>query len=167
MAMHTFVRNEAPVVENPALSVPAGAVSTNDVANSDAKYEPSRWRRFINALYQARMWSAQRETERHEDVIHFWRRGLAERGAHLRPVAGSGTTVGNDDAGYRTSAWVTQELGTGVDGAFTRVRTMVAQWRRRRRVRRELLALSDSDLCDLRWTRAEAEAENRKPFWRP
>jgi len=93
MAMHTSLRNEAPVDENPALSVPAGAVSTNDVANSDAKYEPSRWRRFINALYQARMWSARRETERHADMILFWRRGLAERGAHLRAVAGPGTTV--------------------------------------------------------------------------
>jgi uncharacterized protein YjiS (DUF1127 family) len=169
--MHRLSRNEAAADENAALSLPAGTVSTHDITNSDvivdAQYKPRRWRRFINALYQARMWSAQRETERHADMILFWRRGLAERGGHLRAVAHPGTTVGKDDVVYHTSACVIQELATEVDGVFTRVRAMMAQWRRRSRVRRELLALSDSDLRDIRWTRAEAEAENRKPFWQP
>jgi hypothetical protein len=61
----------------------------NEIANSDviadAQYEPSPC---INALYQARMWSAQRETERHADMIP--RRGLAGRGGHLRAVARPG-----------------------------------------------------------------------------
>jgi uncharacterized protein YjiS (DUF1127 family) len=39
------------------------------------------------------------------------------------------------------------------------------EWRRRVRSRQELLALTHRDLRDLRWTRAEAEAEARKPFW--
>jgi hypothetical protein len=39
------------------------------------------------------MRSAQRETERHADMILFWRRGLAERGDHLRAVAGPDTTA--------------------------------------------------------------------------
>jgi uncharacterized protein YjiS (DUF1127 family) len=40
------------------------------------------------------------------------------------------------------------------------------EWRRRARTRNELITLSDSDLRDIRWTRAEVEAEARKPFWR-
>jgi uncharacterized protein YjiS (DUF1127 family) len=40
-----------------------------------------------------------------------------------------------------------------------------SEWRGRVRMRRELLALCDSDLRDIRWTRAEVEAEGRKPFW--
>jgi uncharacterized protein YjiS (DUF1127 family) len=39
-------------------------------------------------------------------------------------------------------------------------------WRRRARRRSELMMLSDRDLHDIRWTRAEAEAEARKPIWR-
>jgi uncharacterized protein YjiS (DUF1127 family) len=42
----------------------------------------------------------------------------------------------------------------------------MAQWRRRVRVRNELITLSDGDLRDIAWTRAEVEAEHRKPFWR-
>jgi len=41
-----------------------------------------------------------------------------------------------------------------------------SEWRRRVCMRRELLTLSDSDLRDIRWTRAEVEAEGRKPFWK-
>jgi len=33
-------------------------------------------------------------------------------------------------------------------------------------MRNELITLSDIDLRDIRWTRAEMEAEARKPFWR-
>jgi uncharacterized protein YjiS (DUF1127 family) len=39
-------------------------------------------------------------------------------------------------------------------------------WRRRVRRRNELMTLSDRDLRDFRWTRAQAEAEASKPFWR-
>jgi hypothetical protein len=95
--MHTLLRNEPAADENPGFSLPTSSVSTEDIAHNgvivDAQYKPSRWRRFINALYQARMWSAHRETERHADTILFWRRGLAERGDHLRAVAAPGTTV--------------------------------------------------------------------------
>jgi uncharacterized protein YjiS (DUF1127 family) len=45
-------------------------------------------------------------------------------------------------------------------------RTELREWRRRARARNELLTLSDTDLRDIRWTRAEVEAEARKPFWR-
>ena len=52
-----------------------------------------------------------------------------------------------------------------VHAAFSTARFIVAEWRRRVRVRNELLTLSDGDLRDIRWTRAEVEAEGRKPFW--
>ena len=52
-----------------------------------------------------------------------------------------------------------------VHAAFSTARFTVAEWRRRVRVRNELLTLSDGDLRDIRWTRAEVEAEGRKPFW--
>jgi uncharacterized protein YjiS (DUF1127 family) len=46
------------------------------------------------------------------------------------------------------------------------VRETIARWRLRVRIRSELMLLNDGDLRDIRWTRAEAEAESRKPFWR-
>jgi uncharacterized protein YjiS (DUF1127 family) len=45
-------------------------------------------------------------------------------------------------------------------------RKIMAHWRLRVRIRSELMLLIDGDLRDIRWTRAEAEAESRKPFWR-
>jgi uncharacterized protein YjiS (DUF1127 family) len=45
-------------------------------------------------------------------------------------------------------------------------RLQIDEWRRRARGRNELMTLSDRDLRDVRWTRAEVEAEARKPFWR-
>jgi uncharacterized protein YjiS (DUF1127 family) len=40
------------------------------------------------------------------------------------------------------------------------------EWGRRVRSRRDLMTLSDRDLWDIRLTRAEAENEAGKPFWR-
>lgn len=42
----------------------------------------------------------------------------------------------------------------------------IRQWRRRARSRRDLIALSNRDLWDIRLTRGEAEQEASKPFWR-
>jgi len=39
-------------------------------------------------------------------------------------------------------------------------------WWRRARERRELLQMSDRDLCDLALTRVDVLREARKPFWR-
>jgi len=63
----------------------------------------------------------------------------------------------------------THPLGYAFDGArdgVTLLRACLTVWRRRVRARSELMTLSDSDLRDIRWTRAEAVAEARKPFWR-
>jgi uncharacterized protein YjiS (DUF1127 family) len=54
-----------------------------------------------------------------------------------------------------------------VGATFIITREAIAQWRRRVRMRTELATLSHGDLHDVRWTRAEVEAECRKPFWRP
>jgi uncharacterized protein YjiS (DUF1127 family) len=43
---------------------------------------------------------------------------------------------------------------------------VVAEWRRRVRMRNELLTLSDFDFRDMGCTRDWANAECRKPFWR-
>jgi uncharacterized protein YjiS (DUF1127 family) len=45
-------------------------------------------------------------------------------------------------------------------------RDRLGEWRRRVRRRNELMTLSGRDLRDFRWTRADAETEVRKPFWR-
>ena len=42
----------------------------------------------------------------------------------------------------------------------------MAEWRRRARMRNELTTLSYGDLRDIGWTRAEANVESCKPFWR-
>jgi len=118
------------------------------------------WKRFLNALFQSRMWSAQRETERHSDWILFWRRGLAERGAHLRPVANESTEASLDALASHG------QRSANVGGSFIRMRQILERWRKRVLMRRELMGLSASDLHDIRWTRAEVEAEGRKPFWR-
>ena len=130
-----------------------------DVAG-DVHGQRGRWERFLDALFQWRMWSARREIERHSDWILFWRRGLAERGAHLRPVA-------NECAEGSTDAPASHgQQSANLGGSFMRVRLMFDTWRKRVRLRRELMGLSASDLHDIRWTRAEVEAEGRKPFWR-
>jgi uncharacterized protein YjiS (DUF1127 family) len=50
--------------------------------------------------------------------------------------------------------------------ALAAFRLELREWQRRIRIRHELTTLSDRDLNDIRWTRAEVEAEARKPFWR-
>jgi len=46
------------------------------------------------------------------------------------------------------------------------VAAMLAEWRRRARARAELGRMSDRELRDLGVTRAEAEREALRPFWR-
>lgn len=46
------------------------------------------------------------------------------------------------------------------------LRALLAEWRRRARSRRELAALCDRCLRDMRITRYDAFREARKPFWR-
>jgi uncharacterized protein YjiS (DUF1127 family) len=46
------------------------------------------------------------------------------------------------------------------------LRTLLTEWRRRARGRRELAALCDRCLRDIGVTRYDANREVRKPFWR-
>jgi uncharacterized protein YjiS (DUF1127 family) len=46
------------------------------------------------------------------------------------------------------------------------LRTLIEEWGRRARGRRELAALSDRCLRDIGLTRYDANREARKPFWR-
>jgi len=43
---------------------------------------------------------------------------------------------------------------------------VVCEWRRRSGSRRDLLALSDRELLDIRLNRLDARREARKPFWK-
>ena len=49
---------------------------------------------------------------------------------------------------------------------LTRVSALVSVWHRRSRQRSELARLSERDLHDFAVSRAAAEHEARKPFWR-
>jgi len=49
---------------------------------------------------------------------------------------------------------------------FADLRSLFAEWQRRARSRRELAALCDRALRDMRMTRYDVNKEVRKPFWR-
>jgi uncharacterized protein YjiS (DUF1127 family) len=136
-----------------------------EIAGPEAHDQEGWWQRIANALFQSRMWSAQREIERHQDRILFWRRGLAKRGAHLRPIANDTTEVSVHAVASHSRAQGFLVSSSDVGRAFMRMPALLERWRKRVRARRELLVLSDSDLQEIRWTKAEAEAEGRKPFW--
>jgi uncharacterized protein YjiS (DUF1127 family) len=146
---------EKPVAANDAAAAPVRA---------DAQEQRGRWQRLLDALYAGRLSSAQREIERHRDVIVLLRRRLVERKAHLHFVPDH-SSAAPSDFGTATARWFQASINR-VRAGFVAARKMMAQWRRRFRNRNELSTLSDSDLHDIRWTRAEVEAERRKPFWR-
>ena len=62
----------------------------------------------------------------------------------------------------RANALVTAQTNSSARG---RLIDIVREWRRRSRSRRELLALGERDLRDVRLTRCDAESEGVKPFW--
>jgi uncharacterized protein YjiS (DUF1127 family) len=145
------------------LNKPAAANDPAARIAIDAQDHRSPWHRLLDTLFEARLRSAQREIARHEDAIVLWRRRLAQRGAHLRAV-----TAGNAAAADASpaTAQAFEKFDRRLGAAFANMAAVVAQCRRRIRLRSELLALSDNELRDIRWTRAEAEAQARKPFWR-
>lgn len=51
-------------------------------------------------------------------------------------------------------------------GGLTTLIATTAQWFARSSQRRQLLTLDDRTLDDIGISRAEAQAESRKPFWR-
>jgi uncharacterized protein YjiS (DUF1127 family) len=132
----------------------------------EAQEHAGRWRRLLEALYEGRMSSTRREIARHQDVIALLRRRLAERKEHLHVVPDQGSTAASRLGADPTPARRFQVLGKRVRVAFITTRQIITEWRRRVRIRNELIMLSDSDLRDIGWTRAEVEAEGRKPFWR-
>ena len=50
--------------------------------------------------------------------------------------------------------------------AFGRLRESIAWWRSQQRARAQLLALDDRGLADIGISRAQAQFEAEKPFWR-
>jgi uncharacterized protein YjiS (DUF1127 family) len=51
-------------------------------------------------------------------------------------------------------------------GLQARAKACIAEWRRRARSRRELMALDGRELCDIHLTRCDAMNEADKPFWK-
>lgn len=73
---------------------------------------------------------------------------------------------------FQTGNHVTERanrLACAIDGTrrcIGFVAATIVEWRRRSRSRLELMARSDRELWDLAMTRAAAEVEAGKPFWR-
>ncbi len=65
-----------------------------------------------------------------------------------------------------TDATLSQLTKSHPSGRLTQFRAAVARWRRRARERSELAAMNAHDLRDIGISRAQAEFEIRKPFWR-
>jgi uncharacterized protein YjiS (DUF1127 family) len=50
--------------------------------------------------------------------------------------------------------------------SWRQMRSCIGEWRRRALSRRDLIALGDRELSDIRLTRADASNEASKPFWK-
>jgi uncharacterized protein YjiS (DUF1127 family) len=159
--------SQAPQSRNEGEEKPVAVNNAGGAAiREEAQEHRGRWRRFVGALYAARMRSAQREVERHRDAIAAWRRHLAERKKHLHLVPDRRRPASTDLGTAATPARKFQALGPRAHAVLIAARRIIAEWRRRVRTRNELTMLADSDLRDIGWTRAEVKAEGRKPFWR-
>lgn len=55
----------------------------------------------------------------------------------------------------------------GLSGYLARLHGLLSRWRERALERRQLLAMTDRDLHDLRISRVDAWREANKPLWRP
>jgi uncharacterized protein YjiS (DUF1127 family) len=138
-------------------------LAANDIAAVPISVDGGLWQR---SLHVQRISSAGREVERSWDMIVLWRRWLAEPKEHLTLVPSPRSMPTTQLGRGATSAPGLRVLIRRLHAAFITARQIIAQWRRRARIRNELTTLSDGDLRDIRWTRAEVEAECRKPFWR-
>lgn len=64
------------------------------------------------------------------------------------------------------SSHVSAPQASGHAGGLAALAAQLRQWRRRSRERIELAHMSDLDLTDIGLSRADAQAEAEKPFWR-
>jgi uncharacterized protein YjiS (DUF1127 family) len=138
--------------------------TANDASDAatrvDAHNHRGLRRRFMDAFYEARMRSPRREIARHRDTIAFLRRHLVKRKEHLHLVIGQASTACEPTASERRF----QFLGRRVRAVLIAAFQIITEWRRRVRTRNKLTTLGDSDIRDIRKTRAEVEAERCKAF---
>jgi len=80
----------------------------------------------------------------------------------LQPCGGTAVAASADRAGSRPA----DPVRAAWEAAFAAIDTVLC-WQERARQRRQLLEMDDRLLSDIGVTRAEAEAEFEKPFWRP
>ncbi len=71
----------------------------------------------------------------------------------------SGLTIAHRPAGFSRPVRVAAV-------AFEKVAAVLRVWRRRQRERASFLALSDVELQDLGISRAQANFDSNRPFWR-
>jgi uncharacterized protein YjiS (DUF1127 family) len=122
--------------------------------------------RLLEGFYESRMRRAALEINRHRDVIDALQKRLSERQARPRlrvisPIAiSTSRDAGNSSAPSRSRARGRMSTATHS------VRQIISEWRRRHRMRQELITLNYYELRDLGMAPAEAQALARKPFWR-
>lgn len=69
------------------------------------------------------------------------------------------------DAGRQRPLTLLDQAKAALDG-FSAIMIAALEWQYRARERRQLLGLSDAALSDFGASRADAEREGGKPFWR-
>jgi uncharacterized protein YjiS (DUF1127 family) len=133
-------------------------LATNDVAAASISVDGGGWQQSLHALFQGRISSPNATSSGVGYVIE------QKELRHLvsRPRSTPSTRLGAS----ATSTPRLQVLRGRVRLVFVIARQIIAHWQRRVRIRNELTTLNDGDLRDIGWTRAEVEAERRKPFWR-
>jgi uncharacterized protein YjiS (DUF1127 family) len=141
-------------------------LAANGTAAAPISADRERWQQSLHALYEGRISSAERKIERCQDLIALWRRRPTERKERFHLVSRPKSTLMTRFGTSATAAPWLQVLRGRVRVVVITARQVIARWQRRVRIRNELITLSDSDLRDIGWTRAEGEAERRKPFWR-
>jgi len=83
------------------------------------------------------------------------------------PITHAGAYVRAAETAARPAGLDADRLAALAEAWFARAAAALWLWRERARERRALRGLDDHQLADIGVTRAEAEAEGRKPFWRP
>ena len=89
-----------------------------------------------------------------------WGKGWIDvLGLARRPIATSASNVRNES---QARLMVTRDIGPYISA----MRDRFESWRERRYERRQLMKLDDRMLRDIGISRADAEFEYRKPFWK-
>lgn len=90
-----------------------------------------------------------------------WRRSRSQGGTD--PPAARSHAVG---VGHQANVALLQRATASARRCWIQAKVCIAEWQRRARSRRDLMALDERALWDLRLTRVDAISEAGKPFWK-